>query len=505
MYIAPLGNDNNPGTIEEPLATLQKAQELMNAGDTVLIRGGTYTITESNISKVENSLFACITYLDKSGTSGHLIHYMAYPGEQPVFDFNAVKPANQRVVGIYVKGEYIHIKGLEMTGIQVTITTHTESYCIYSKGSHNIFEQLSLHDNKGTGIRHYKGGYNLFLNCDAYRNHDDVSENQKGGNTDGFGCHPASGGINNVFRGCRSWFNSDDGYDCIRAQEPVIFENCWAFYNGYSPTFISLGDGNGFKAGGYASDAAVDLPDPIPSHTVYLCLAVRNKANGFYSNHHLTGNTWLSNSAYRNSVNFNMVNRESTTSTNLWVDGYDHVLKNNLGYQARSKETDYINAPLCTLENNYFNLAVMVSGDDFISLDENLLISPRNADGSLPDVDFMRLTASSDLIDKGIYTGIRYKGSAPDLGAFESDYPVKIKQVKSNVATLIISPNPVIDHIDINSTDYKEIEIMDLTGKVYHLYIQSGRIDVSWLHAGIYLIRLTMTNNIVLTGKFVKQ
>ena len=131
--------------------------------------------------------------MDKSGTEGNTIKYWAYPGETPVFDFSNVKPANQRVAGIYIVGSYIHIKGLEMTGIQTTITTHTESYCIYSRGNHNIFEQISMHDNVGTGLRHYKGGGNLFLNCDSYRNHDTVSEDGLGSNNDGFGCHPDAG------------------------------------------------------------------------------------------------------------------------------------------------------------------------------------------------------------------------------------------------------------------------------------------------------------------------
>ena len=90
------------------------------------------------------------------------------------------------MVGIYVAGSYIHIKGLEMTGIQTTITGHTESYCIYSRGSDNIFEQLSVHNNVGTAFRHYGGGGNLILNSDAYRNWNNVSEQGIGDNNDGF-------------------------------------------------------------------------------------------------------------------------------------------------------------------------------------------------------------------------------------------------------------------------------------------------------------------------------
>ena len=329
-YIAPNGLDVNPGTWDHPLATIQKAQEIVSAGDTVYIRGGEYLITESQISRVEQNLFACISYLDKSGLPGMRINYWAYPGENPVFDFSEVKPANQRVVGIWVNANWVHIRGLEMTGVQVTIKTHTESYCIYSWGNNNIFEQINMHNNQGTGLRHRKGGDNLFLNCDAWQNHDYTSEDGRGGNTDGFGCHPRDGGTGNIFRGCRAWFNSDDGFDCIRSSEPIAFENCWAFYNGYSPTFTSLGDGNGFKAGGYAYDEASQIP-------IIFCLAVYNKANGFYSNHHLAGNIWYNNTAYRNAINYNMVNRESPESDNINVDGYDHDLKNNLGYKARNQ------------------------------------------------------------------------------------------------------------------------------------------------------------------------
>jgi hypothetical protein len=137
IYVAPNGNDANPGTIEQPLESLQRAQELAAAGDTVYIRGGTYKIRPEQISRMEHNLSACITYLNKSGSPGKTVNYWAYPGETPVFDFSGVKPANQRVVGIWVSGNFIPIKGIEMTGVQVTITSHTESYCIYSWGNNN--------------------------------------------------------------------------------------------------------------------------------------------------------------------------------------------------------------------------------------------------------------------------------------------------------------------------------------------------------------------------------
>ena len=120
IYVAPDGNDTNPGTIELPVESIQQAQTLASAGDTVYIRGGDYKVRTDQISRIEQNLFACISYLNKSGRAGATIKYWAYPGETPVFDFSDIKPANRRVVGIWVAGSYIHIKGLEMTGVQVT-------------------------------------------------------------------------------------------------------------------------------------------------------------------------------------------------------------------------------------------------------------------------------------------------------------------------------------------------------------------------------------------------
>jgi hypothetical protein len=495
VFVFPGGNDTNDGSFDSPLWSVQKAQSMAAAGDTVYIRGGTYTITESDISRVESDLFACVSFLDKNGSDGKRIRYWAYPGEYPVFDLSAVMPANQRVVAFWVSGDYIHLRGIEITGVQVTITTHTESYCVYSWGNHNIFENISMHDNKGTGLRHRNGGYNLFLNCDAYNNHDDVSEDKKGRNTDGFGCHPKSGGKGNVFRGCRAWFNSDDGFDCIRSSEDILFDSCWAFYNGYSQTFGSLGDGNGFKIGGYAYDEASQIPDPVPSNTVRFCVAVRNKANGFYSNHHLNGNTWLNNSAYRNSYNYNMVNRESAGSQNINVDGYDHVLKNNLGYKGRSGETAYLEASLNTLVTNTFEMNLILTDDDFISLDESGLMAPRNADGNLPEIDFMDLSPGSALMDAGTDLGFPYLGDAPEPGAFEQVLPKQVGIGSCRQHAAVLYPNPAGDAVFIKGLVIQRAWLMDISGRELPLRVHGNTIDLSDVGNGIYIVHMLTDRN----------
>jgi len=444
-YVAPDGDNSNPGTIEQPFLTIQRAQTSVVAGDTVYIRGGTYTMTSDQIAKTD-ATWAYVSYLDKSGSSGKRINYWAYPGEKPIFDFQNIKPS-LRVNAFQVNGSYIHLKGFEVIGVQVTLTTNTQSECFENQGSNNIYEQLSMHDNQAIGFYLIRGSNNVVLNCDAYKNWDYTSENKLGGDVDGFGNHPLSAAhTNNIFRGCRAWFNSDDGYDCISAHTPTTFENCWAFYNGYSSSFGSLADGNGFKAGGYGTTAFDRLPVTIPRNVIKFCLAVRNKSNGFYSNHHLEGSDWYNNSGYYNSVNFNMLNRKAKNTTDYLTDvsGYNHVMRNNLGFGARSTELSNLDQSASDASGNYFNLPVTVTTADFMSLDMALLTQARQADGSLPDIGLMKLVSGSDLIDAGTNAGFSYFGSKPDLGYREFGFnylPIKLISFSAQKTGLSIALN----------------------------------------------------------------
>jgi hypothetical protein len=403
-YVAPDGKDDSPGTKTHPFASIQKAQSVVQPGDTVYLRGGAYHLSEEQIARQER-IYACVTFLDKSGEPGKYIHYWAYSGEKPVFDYSTVKPAGLRVAAFYVTGSWLHLKGFEITGVQVTIKTHTQSECFENHGSNNIYEQLSMHDGMAIGFYLLSGANNLILNCDAYKNFDYFSENGRGGNTDGFGCHPAPGSTGNVFRGCRAWFNSDDGYDVINSHESTVFENCWAFYNGFTPDFTSEGDGNGFKGGGFGGRPASQVPNPVPQTTVQFCMAVHNKANGFYSNHHINGSFWYNNTAYRNNINFNMLNRLPDNVTD--VPGYKHVLKNNLGYKG-NKEVANLDTTTCEHINNSFDTPQQLTDADFLSLDENQLTAPRKPDGSLPDISFLHLKPTSPFANIGAFTNIIY-------------------------------------------------------------------------------------------------
>ncbi len=75
-------------------------------------------------------------------------------------------------------------------------------------------------------------------------------------------------------------------------------------------------------------------------------------------------------------------------------------IKAGFKYRERNKRTD-------------------VDDSDFVSVSSAGVAGPREADGSLPDVDFLQLAAGSDLIDRGEDIAFAYSGPAPDIGAFE--------------------------------------------------------------------------------------
>ena len=415
-FIATNGLDTNPGSSNSPFATLMRAQTAASSGDTVFLRGGTYYLDNTNLSST-NSPWVIVNNITKNNLS-----YLAYPGELPVLDFSNVKPPienSNRVTAFQVSASGCVFKGFDLVGVQVVpMFIHTQSeYFRVDGGNLNRFEQLRMHDGMGIGWYLTDGASNLVLNCDAWNNRGRDSGSL--GNIDGFGCHPGhTSGKGNVIRGCRAWFNSDDGCDCINAFAVVTWDHCWSFYNGYFTNFSSsTGDGNGIKAGGYGVSGS-SFPTPIPHHIVEFCMTVRNRANGFYANHHLDGQVWINNTAYRNAINYEMLCSTNNSSSAGDTPGFNHVMKNNLGYLASSKEIDKL-GPVNDTNFNYFTLPVTVNASDFITLDETLLTAPRQPNGDLPYINFARLANASDCINAGTNQGFPFYGAAPDLGAFE--------------------------------------------------------------------------------------
>lgn len=431
-YVAPGGNDSNAGTIAAPWQSIAKAQSAAAPGDTIYFRGGDYVYTKSLAACASQTDVVNAITLDKSGTQDQPIRYWAYPGETPVFDFSPIKD-NCRVKGFNVVASYLHLKGLELKGApqQPGNLLNNESWGIWVRGSYNTFEALNTHHHMGPGFFLSNGSYNLVLNVDSHHNYDPYSKSGAGQNADGFGAHIRANNPGNVFRGCRAWANTDDGYDLINAYSAVVIENSWAWLHGYLPgttTSIPAGNGNGFKIGGYSGVYQANAP----VHTVRFSVAFRNKASGFYANHHPVANEYDNNTAFSNGAGYNLLSIDaSNAAISLGI------LRNNLAYE----NTPVINGGGASASHNSWNLPVSVTASDFQSIPTTGWDAPRLPDGSLPVLPYARLAAGSDLIDKGVNLGFPFTGAAPDLGAFEgstavtlfSDVTASVKIVQSGL------------------------------------------------------------------------
>jgi hypothetical protein len=407
---APTGNDTNAGTEQAPVASIAKAQSLAKAGDTVFFRGGTYAYTKGTTTCSSGTATISGVVLDKDGTANAPINYFAYPGEVPVLDFDGIRDSC-RIKGILVSGDYIHLKGFEIRGVRQNNDLNHESWGVWNQGSHNEFEALNIHHIMGAGLFIQKGSDNLVLNCDSHHNLDEHTSNGAGESADGFGCHVGAGETGNVFRGCRAWWNADDGYDFINADAACTAEYSWAWFNGYKPdTMEGIGNGNGFKGGGYGADPAEFPPTPA-QHTVRFCLAFSNKAAGFYANHHPISELFYNNTSYDNNPDFNMLGM-SSAGADITVGVY----RNNIALGG----TLFSNRNGADEASNSWTIAgLTITEADFQSVATTGMDAPRQADGSLPVLPNFRLAAGSDLIDKGVDLKLPFAGVAPDLGAFE--------------------------------------------------------------------------------------
>jgi hypothetical protein len=406
-YVSPSGNDSAAGTSSAPWKSIAKAQSVAVAGDTVYFRGGTYAYTRANSSCASQTARVDAITLNKSGTSGNPIRYWSYPGEKPVFDFYGMTD-NCRIKGFDVTGSYIHLKGLEVRGVPQNNNLNAESWGLWISGSNNTFEQLNTHHHMGTGLFINGGGGNLVLNTDSHDNYDLRSSDSPGENADGFGSHYATAGrAANVFRGCRAWWNADDGFDLISTYSPVTIENSWAWRNGYEPgSTTAAGNGNGYKVGGFGGDYDAGAV----KHTVRFSVAFLNRAAGFYSNHHPVANDYFNNTSYGNHPDFNMLGISSSGA----AVGRGN-LRNNLAYTG----TLTSNMTGTTQANNSWNLDITLANSQFQSVSTTGWDAARQSDGSLPVLPHLRPTTTSTLIDRGVNVGLPYKGQAPDLGAFE--------------------------------------------------------------------------------------
>jgi hypothetical protein len=387
-YVSVSGSDSNSGSLSSPFKTLEKAVTVVQPGDYIFLRGGTYSMTVSSL----------VIDRAKSGTASAMIHVFAYDSETPVLRFDGIENPSSR--GIVQDAAYWHWKGVTIeragdNGMLLSGNNNIIEDCVFRKNSDTGL-QLSRYSTSATSISQWPSD-NLILGCESYDNKDSGNEN-----ADGFAAKLTSG-TGNIFRDCIAHHNIDDGWDLYTksATGPigaVIFENCIAHSNGTltDGTTSGGGDKNGFKLGSSAHNI---------NHELRRCIAFNNGKHGFTDNGNVGSIKFYNITAYNNG-DYNIHTRDNAS----------HIFKNCISFDGnrndriRGEATPACNALTDFNDGRTYNHTA--SASDFVSLTPG----PNSAPTSN---GFLNLVSGSPLINAGCsVSGVSGNG-ALDLGAIE--------------------------------------------------------------------------------------
>lgn len=451
FWCSPEGNDETgDGTAEKPFYSLQKAVDLAGPADTIMMLAGTYQ-------------YDARVNIPNCGTADKRITLKCADG-RAVLDFSKMpyhKHSDNPQQGIRLTGSYWHFYHIDIcnasdNGLLIERES-TQGYPDY-QAHDNLIEACNFYKNGDTGLQMKNAAsFNYVVNCDSYLNCDEGQ-----GDADGF-APKISVGDGNYFYGCRAWLNSDDGWDVFYKKESgqadnvcVILENCISYKNGFldENTIAPDGNGNGFKMG--SNQGAMNM-------FMNRCVALCNKAKGFDQNHNAgdiimnncTGMTLtsISSKAYSYRIYEEIAEGHEVRLTNcIAINDNDATDKRDKQGNVKSSEHgkygQYGRFEVDeTLDNMHITTCEFQKADptQFLSIDNHAeVMAPRDEKDEIPYSTFARLAEGSFLIDKGTLidsstyrgikvAGISYSGSAPDLGAYESDYSsTGIEQVKQN-------------------------------------------------------------------------
>ena len=406
FYVSPTGNDTSSGTIDFPWLTWQYAFNKLSPGDILYVRGGTYV---NMYGAYGGNYYGVRIPSVRSGTESKPITVTAYQNEIPILDCVKLVSTNSAMTaGIMVECSYWNFIGLSVTN--VTEGTNHPAYGTANgwgiDGDYLIFNKCNSYHNGGG----FAGGgdYVYFINCDAYENNDVYAN---GDYANGFSCNVGAGN-HMFFEGCRAWANCDDGYDMYGGSQIVVFNNCWAFENGYWNGYT--GNGAGFKTGRVLTQTSGVV------RTITNCLSFNNHGIGGIG----VGFDESQDDYYESSVAHNIFNNTSYGNSDAfnfgYAGGYTDVIRNNISYNENVGSLGNN-----TVDHNSWQDGLVVNDSDFVSVNSTGVKGQRESDGSLPKLTFLHLSDKSKLIGIGVNVGLLKDANGvlwrdpPSLGAYE--------------------------------------------------------------------------------------
>ncbi len=491
-YVSTTGSDGNPGTIDRPWATWDKAfsSKLILPGDTVYFRGGVYYLEPSEAFGPKT---------ERSGIKGSPIYYLNYPGEKPILDgdrvttdVSAYTSKQRRGVQIF-RQSYLYFKGLTVRNIkQIDGETDTPVGWYIGLSSNITFDNCVAQNIWGIGFKNENSDRSTFLNCDAYDCVDWITsvpvENPAPGN-DGSGYNDhnrVDTKFETYYINCRAWRCGDQGFS-TGSIGLSHYDGCWSWDNGKLE-----GGGHGFKMGWI-----VTIDETITNRVYKNCIAINNRQRGFDTNDqtYQSGSYLLINNiSYANKQQgFIIFNTISPERLELRREYY-----NNIAYDNVLADVLPVQDAVYTHSNNSWDSGITLSDDDFISLDSTGISAPRKPDGSLPDIDFLKLAPGSRAIDAGVNVGLPFTGKAPDLGWHEFKSQTIVEPIKIATYTLEDATNKVSIAFYAPRTTTINIKVLNNAGsqvisKDHYSIIGDNNkveVDLTGLPPGAYTIRL---------------
>ena len=486
IYIAPSGNDaTGDGSFDRPWADLQKAINVAQPGTHIVCRGGTYR------QKVQSDGKYTVR-IKTNGTPEHPIVIRAYEDERPVFDFaDGLTAERIGERGMLITGNYWWLFGLHIT--------HAADNGIKLEGSHNRIERCEFSYNFDTGLQLGFGhdfkasieasygvslssndgswcAYNDIIDCDSHHNCD--YDSNYGADADGFACKMHNGRGNRFVR-CRAWRNSDDAWDLYETDYDVILAECWAWESGKAEDHLWVkdfvtkggsmsfsGNGNGIKLGGNGTGGSSK-----GVHYAFNCVSFGNNKSGsvkgFDCNSHKGGHVLVGCLAFDNGYDF-MFESGGSDALTLF---YNNVC---LGRQEICVGTDDWNAIAQPMSKNGWtnHLVTGISRDDYLSLDEEDALLPRDIYGGLPR-RFARLAADSPMVDAG---SSDYEDGSDVWQQLVADFPFLLRTVQGTARDLGPYERPSEGATAIESVAADGTQT--LSARPHRIYVQDGRLVI---------------------------
>ena len=352
LYVSPSGKSTAAGTQNAPMDLLTAINSI-SAGYTIWMEEGTYKAYE---------LYGAPIVIDESnsGAEGAYKTISSINGGTVTIDFSGMAELGSNR-GIVLDGSYWHFYDIDIcnagdNGMLLSGDNNIIELCQFY-ANHDSGLQISRYNTSADTIDLWPSN-NLILNCTAFDNKDEATCE----NADGFAAKLTCG-EGNVFDGCISYCNSDDGWDLYAKPATgstgvVTIKNSVAFGNGKltNGEGSANGDMNGFKLGGSNKQC------PTP-HVVTNCIAFNNGATGFTDNGNggavtLTNCTSVNNGMYNAAKANYMCYRTSkdaaytnllsfaekkTAATDQFLGTVSHTL-----YHYKGVGTYWVNNWLCT-------------------------------------------------------------------------------------------------------------------------------------------------------------